>query len=196
MPLASSSTAAPASARTRSSSPPDCCTRQHMPICARSRRGQRVVRELCSMSCVELVARLPRLERDPFTAIVGRWTVTSSRDFVPHVTRLVTRGRVNLRAWQPSRARTWICSKSSKRPPIASPIKGLRASPRSSRFSRLPRRGLCPGAAAALVDWAGPEIVRLRAFGIVHGALLRELTSVQREALARRHGVPATSLAA
>jgi hypothetical protein len=57
-------------------------------------------------------------------------------------------------------------------------------------------RGLCPGAAAALVDWAGPEIVRLRAFGIVHGALLRELTSVQREALARRHGVPATGLAA
>jgi len=57
-------------------------------------------------------------------------------------------------------------------------------------------RGLCPGAAAALVDWAGPEIVRLRAFGIVHGALLRELTSVQREALARRHGEPATSLAA
>jgi hypothetical protein len=57
-------------------------------------------------------------------------------------------------------------------------------------------RGLCPGAAAALVDWAGPEIVRLRAFGIVHGALLRELTPVQREALARRQGVPATSLAA
>ena len=31
----------------------------------------------------------------------------------------------------------------------------------------------CPGAAAALVDWNGPEIARLRAFGIVHGALLR-----------------------
>ncbi len=32
-----------------------------------------------------------------------------------------------------------------------------------------------PGAAAALVDWAGPEIVRLRAFGVVHGAVLWDL---------------------
>lgn len=32
-----------------------------------------------------------------------------------------------------------------------------------------------PGAAAALVDWDGSEIARLRAFGIVHGVLLREL---------------------
>jgi hypothetical protein len=39
-------------------------------------------------------------------------------------------------------------------------------------------RTLCPGAAAALVDWEGPEIARLRAFGIVHGALLRDLVSV------------------
>lgn len=30
-----------------------------------------------------------------------------------------------------------------------------------------------PGAAAALVDWDGSEIARLRAFGIVHGAVLR-----------------------
>jgi hypothetical protein len=39
-------------------------------------------------------------------------------------------------------------------------------------------RNLCPGAAAALVDWEGPEIARLRAFGIVHGALLGDLGSV------------------
>lgn len=31
------------------------------------------------------------------------------------------------------------------------------------------------GAATALVDWNGSEIARLRAFGIVHGVLLREL---------------------
>lgn len=34
-------------------------------------------------------------------------------------------------------------------------------------------RPLCPGAAAALIDWEGDEVARLRAFGIVHGALLR-----------------------
>lgn len=34
---------------------------------------------------------------------------------------------------------------------------------------------LNPGAAAALVDWDGSEIARLRAFGIVHGVLLRKL---------------------
>jgi hypothetical protein len=33
-------------------------------------------------------------------------------------------------------------------------------------------RDVCPGAAAALVDWDGSEITRLRAFGIVHGAVL------------------------
>jgi hypothetical protein len=38
-------------------------------------------------------------------------------------------------------------------------------------------RGLCPGAAAALVDWHGSEIARLRAFGIVHGVALRDLSS-------------------
>jgi len=57
-------------------------------------------------------------------------------------------------------------------------------------------RTLCPGAAEALVDWDGPEIARLRAFGIVHGALLRELSSVQHQVLARLHEAPATSLAA
>lgn len=38
-------------------------------------------------------------------------------------------------------------------------------------------RDLNPGATAALVDWGGSEIARLRAFGIVHGMLLRELPS-------------------
>lgn len=37
----------------------------------------------------------------------------------------------------------------------------------------------CPGAAAALDDWNGPEIARLRAFGIVHGLLLRGGASAQ-----------------
>jgi hypothetical protein len=35
---------------------------------------------------------------------------------------------------------------------------------------------LCPGAATALVDWNGSEIARLRAFGVVHGVVLRVLT--------------------
>jgi hypothetical protein len=34
---------------------------------------------------------------------------------------------------------------------------------------------VCPGAAAALVDWHGTEIARLRAFGIVHGVVLDAL---------------------
>lgn len=41
-------------------------------------------------------------------------------------------------------------------------------------------RERCPGAAAALVDWDATEIFRLRAFGIVHGVVLRELTSRER----------------
>lgn len=40
-----------------------------------------------------------------------------------------------------------------------------------------------PGSAAALVDWEGSEIARLRAFGIVHGVVLRELSPVQQSAL-------------
>lgn len=36
---------------------------------------------------------------------------------------------------------------------------------------------LNPGAAAALVDWDGPEIVRLRAFGMVHGIVVSELSA-------------------
>lgn len=44
-------------------------------------------------------------------------------------------------------------------------------------------RGRCPGAAAALVDWGATEIFRLRAFGIVHGVVLHELTSRERHDL-------------
>ena len=33
-------------------------------------------------------------------------------------------------------------------------------------------RWSAPGAAAALVDWDGPETVRLRAFGVLHGVVL------------------------
>jgi hypothetical protein len=36
-------------------------------------------------------------------------------------------------------------------------------------------RQVCPGAAAALVDWDGTETARLRAFGIVHGVVLEIL---------------------
>ena len=45
-------------------------------------------------------------------------------------------------------------------------------------------RDLCPGAAAALIDWDGTEIARLRAFGIVHGVLLRELSTTTQADLA------------
>ena len=33
--------------------------------------------------------------------------------------------------------------------------------------------GASPGAAAALVDWDGTEVARLRAFGDLHGVVLR-----------------------
>jgi hypothetical protein len=36
-------------------------------------------------------------------------------------------------------------------------------------------RRASPGAAAALVDWHGAEVARLRAFGVVHGVVLAEL---------------------
>jgi hypothetical protein len=36
-------------------------------------------------------------------------------------------------------------------------------------------RPVAAGAAAALGDWSGSEIARLRAFGIVHSVLVREL---------------------
>ncbi|MFE6254546.1 hypothetical protein [Agromyces sp. NPDC057865] len=47
-------------------------------------------------------------------------------------------------------------------------------------------RALCPGAAAALTDWSGSEITRLRAFGIVHGVLLRDLPTTSQVRLAEQ----------
>jgi hypothetical protein len=44
-------------------------------------------------------------------------------------------------------------------------------------------REASPGSAAALVDWDGSEIARLRAFGIVHGVVLRDLSPVQQTSL-------------
>lgn len=49
---------------------------------------------------------------------------------------------------------------------------------------------LSPGAAAALVDWDGSEVARLRAFGIVHGVLLRELPAHARAELAKQLMAP------
>jgi hypothetical protein len=40
-----------------------------------------------------------------------------------------------------------------------------------------------PGAAAALVDWGGSEIARLRAFGLVHGVVAADLGAGARSAL-------------
>src|SRR4051812_20544910 len=63
-------------------------------------------------------------------------------------------------------------------------------------------RDTCPGAAAALVDWNGSEIARLRAFGIVHGVvltilaprerswLLEEIFGVAQDAPGRMRGEP------
>ncbi len=45
-----------------------------------------------------------------------------------------------------------------------------------------------PGAAAALVDWSGSEIARLRAFGIVHGVVLALDTDEQLALLHRIRG--------
>ncbi len=46
--------------------------------------------------------------------------------------------------------------------------------------------GLAPGAAAALVDWEGSEVARLRAFGVVHGALVHGLEVEDRARLLER----------
>lgn len=55
---------------------------------------------------------------------------------------------------------------------------------------------MCPGAAAALVDWNGPEVTRLRAFGVVHGALVREIASRQVRDVAWLPAAPSTGRAA
>lgn len=58
-------------------------------------------------------------------------------------------------------------------------------------------RELCPGAAAALVDWNGSEIARLRAFGIVHGVVLADLpVGARTHLMAQLTGVSAHELAA
>ena len=43
-----------------------------------------------------------------------------------------------------------------------------------------------PGAAAALVDWNGAEIARLRAFGLVHGVVVADLSAGAQSALLDR----------
>ena len=56
---------------------------------------------------------------------------------------------------------------------------------------------VCPGAAAALVDWDGSEVARLRAFGIVHGVVLRDLPAdAQHHLLSQLVGASAHELAA
>ena len=49
----------------------------------------------------------------------------------------------------------------------------------SERFALLAvadvTRWLAPGAASALVDWEGSEVARLRAYGVLHGVVLRAL---------------------
>lgn len=52
--------------------------------------------------------------------------------------------------------------------------------------------GLAPGAADALIDWDAPEIVRLRAFGLVHGVLLRDFSAdAQTQLLSKLLDAPA-----
>ena len=74
---------------------------------------------------------------------------------------------------------------------------GTRAESRTLQAMEVATRRLCPGAAAALVDWNGSEISRLRAFGIVHGVLLCEFpTNAQRQLLAHLVGACGHELAA
>ena len=58
-------------------------------------------------------------------------------------------------------------------------------------------RPFASGASAALGDWGGSEIARLRAFGIVHGVLIRHLgAAAQAELLVRFQPASAMVLAA
>ena len=53
-------------------------------------------------------------------------------------------------------------------------------------------RSLSPGAAAALVDWWGSETARLRAYGLLHGVVLRALDRDDQSWLVDRlRGTPA-----
>ena len=54
-------------------------------------------------------------------------------------------------------------------------------------------RWLAPGAAGALVDWEGAEVLRLRAYGVLHGVVLRSLDGDDHVwLLDRLRGTPAT----
>jgi hypothetical protein len=61
--------------------------------------------------------------------------------------------------------------------------RGTRSEPVTLRAMAAATCHLCPGAAAALVDRAGSEVARLRAFGIVHGVVLRSLSDLERSRL-------------
>jgi len=63
---------------------------------------------------------------------------------------------------------------------------GTRSEPTTLRAMAAATCHLCPGAAAALVDRDGSEVARLRAFGIVHGVVLRSLGDGARSRLAAR----------
>ena len=63
---------------------------------------------------------------------------------------------------------------------------GTRTRSRTLQLIAVATQDLCPGAAAALVDWDGSEIARLRAFGIVHGVVLRDLPADTQQHLLRR----------
>ncbi|MGY4542224.1 hypothetical protein ACVWY0_002137 [Arthrobacter sp. UYNi723] len=74
---------------------------------------------------------------------------------------------------------------------------GTQAERRTLQLMASAVQAFAPGAAAALNDWDGSEIARLRAFGIVHGVLVRELGApAQAELLAQLEPSPALVLAA
>lgn len=74
---------------------------------------------------------------------------------------------------------------------------GTQAERRALQLMAAAAQPFAPGAAAALNDWDGPEIARLRAFGIIHGVVTRELGGpAQAGLLAQLKPSPALVLAA
>ena len=63
---------------------------------------------------------------------------------------------------------------------------GTRTTSQTLQAMAAATRDVCPGGAAALVDWDGSEIARLRAFGIVHGVALRDLSADMQHGLLRQ----------
>lgn len=63
---------------------------------------------------------------------------------------------------------------------------GTRTRSRTLQAMAAATRDVRPGAAAALVDWHGSEVARLRAFGIVHGVVLRDLPADAQQQLLRQ----------